>query len=36
MDGPAFGKRFDPYDVVLVARDGSARVYQSYRSKDAR
>ena len=36
MDGPAFGKRFDTYDVVLVARDGSARVYQSYRSKDAR
>jgi hypothetical protein len=34
MDGPAFGKRFDPYDVVLVARDGSARVYQTYRSKD--
>jgi hypothetical protein len=33
MDGPAFGDRFDPYDVVLVARDGSARVYQSYQTK---
>ncbi len=32
MDGPAY--RFDPYDVVLVARDGSARVYQSYSTKE--
>lgn len=31
MDGPEYGGRRDPYDVLLVARDGSARVYQSYR-----
>jgi hypothetical protein len=30
MDGPAYGNRRDPYDVVLVHRDGSSRVYQSY------
>jgi hypothetical protein len=30
MDGPEYGERRDPYDVVLVQRDGSARVYQSY------
>ena len=34
MDGPAYGNRFDPYDVVLVARDGSARDYQSYSTKE--
>jgi hypothetical protein len=33
MDGPAYGDRSDPYDVVLVARDGSARVYQAYSGK---
>ncbi len=31
MDGPAYGGRRDPYDVLLVARDGTATVYQSYR-----
>ena len=31
MDGPAYGGKKDPYDVVLVKRDGSAAVYQSYR-----
>lgn len=31
MDGPEYGDRRDPYDVVLVLRDGSARVYASYR-----
>ena len=31
MDGPAYGGRRDPYDVLLVARDGQATVYQSYR-----
>ena len=31
MDGPAYGGKKDPYDVVLVRRDGSAAVYQSYR-----
>ncbi|HLO96168.1 MAG TPA: DUF411 domain-containing protein [Burkholderiaceae bacterium] len=30
MDGPAYGRK-DPYDVLLLAHDGSARVYQSYR-----
>jgi len=30
MDGPVHGGRHDPYDVVLVLRDGSSRVYQSY------
>lgn len=30
MDGPEHGNRKDPYDVLLVQRDGSARVYQSY------
>ena len=31
MDGPEYGGRRDPYDVLLVQRDGSASVYQSYR-----
>jgi hypothetical protein len=31
MDGPAYRGRKDPYDVLLVARDGSSTVYQSYR-----
>jgi hypothetical protein len=31
MDGPAYRGRRDPYDVLLVARSGSASVYQSYR-----
>jgi hypothetical protein len=30
MDGPDYGDRRDPYDVVLVLKDGSSRVYQSY------
>ncbi|MBT9550482.1 MAG: DUF411 domain-containing protein [Hydrogenophaga sp.] len=30
MDGPEYGGRTAPYDVVLVLPDGSARVYQSY------
>lgn len=30
MDGPAYGKRRDPYDVVLVKADGSSTIYQSY------
>jgi hypothetical protein len=30
MDGPEYGERRDPYDVVLVNKDGSSRVYQSY------
>jgi len=30
MDGPAYGNRKDPYDVLLVQKDGSATPYQSY------
>ena len=33
MDGPAYGDRHDPYDVLLVQADGSARVYASYKGK---
>jgi hypothetical protein len=31
MDGPEYGGRRDPYDVLLVHRDGSSRVYASYK-----
>ena len=31
MDGPAYANRKDPYDVLLVRKDGSTLVYQSYR-----
>jgi hypothetical protein len=31
MDGPAYGGVKDPYDVLLVKRDGTASVFQSYR-----
>ena len=31
MDGPAYGNVQDPYDVLLIASDGSASVFQSYR-----
>ena len=31
MDAPAYGGRKDPYDVLLVRRDGSAVTYASYR-----
>lgn len=30
MDGPEYGGRKDPYDVLLVQRDGSIRIYASY------
>jgi hypothetical protein len=30
MDGPAYGGRKDPYAVLLLQRDGSSSVYQSY------
>jgi hypothetical protein len=32
MDGPAYGGRKDPYDVLLVLEDGNSRIYQSYPS----
>jgi len=31
MDGPEYGQRRDPYDVLLLARDGTSRIFQSYR-----
>jgi len=31
MDGEVYGGRKDPYDVLLLARDGSATVYRAYR-----
>jgi hypothetical protein len=31
MDDPVYGDRKDPYDVVLVARDGAGTVFASYR-----
>jgi hypothetical protein len=30
MDGPAYGGRTEPYDVLLVAADGSSRVFASH------
>lgn len=30
MDGPEYGDRRDPYDVLLIRRDGSTVVYASY------
>ncbi len=31
MDGPAYGGRRDPYDVLLVRKDGSSSVFESHR-----
>ena len=31
MDGPVYGGRRDPYDVLLVLKNGSSRVFQAYR-----
>ncbi len=31
MDGPTYGGRHDPYDVLLVLKDGSSRVFQAHR-----
>lgn len=30
MDGTAYGGRKDPFDVVLVKKDGSSQVFKSY------
>jgi len=30
MDGPEYGGQVDPYDVLLVQRNGGATVYQAY------
>ena len=32
MDGPEYGPRRDAYEVLLLAKDGSARVFQKYPS----
>jgi hypothetical protein len=31
MDGPEYGGRRDPYDVLLVSRDGTSAVFAGYR-----
>jgi hypothetical protein len=31
MDGPEYGARKDAYEVLLLSKDGSTRVYQTYR-----
>jgi hypothetical protein len=31
MDGPAYGGRRDPYDVLLVQSEGGARIWSQYR-----
>ena len=31
MDGPIYDGEQQPYDVLLLAKDGTARVFQSYR-----
>ena len=31
MDGPAYGGRHDPYDVLLLTRDGGTSIYQTHR-----
>jgi len=33
MDGAVYGGRRDTYDVLLVAHDGSTRVFNSYNKK---
>lgn len=30
MDGPAYGGRKDAYEVLLMSKDGSSRVFQNY------
>jgi hypothetical protein len=32
MDGPAYGGAQDPYDVLLIQRNGSSTLYRSYRA----
>ena len=31
MDGPIYGGDHEPYDVLLLAKDGASRMFQSYR-----
>lgn len=35
MDGPAYGNRRDRFDVLLVMKDGSHRVFSSYPARTA-
>ncbi len=35
MDGPEYGGQVDPYDVLLVQRNGTATVYQAYTTQRA-
>lgn len=35
MDGPVYGNRRDPYDVLLVAHDGSTRVFKRHHTPKA-
>ncbi len=35
MDGPAYGQRRDPYDVLLVDKSGHTTVFRSYHRKEA-
>jgi len=30
MDGPAYGGRRDPYEVLLVGKDGARKVFSRY------
>ena len=36
MDGTVYGERRDPFDVLLMNRDGSTRVYASYHRQTQR
>lgn len=36
MDGPVYGDRKDAYDVLLLAKDGSASVYQHHEGRKER
>jgi hypothetical protein len=33
MDRAVYGNRRDPYDVLMVSRDGSTRIFESYNRK---
>jgi hypothetical protein len=30
MDGPDYGKQRDPYQVLLIQKNGSSKVFNSY------
>ncbi len=35
MDGPVYGDQHDPYEVLLILKDGSTRVFARYPGKPA-